>query len=161
MVAGVIHDVGGTYYPNNYLLYQSSDCTGQPFFEIDSTVPSGGMVLGSSTIGIFYVEKLPTYSQFNPTSRRSTGGSPCELNPSTSMILLVPAIPNDPSVTGVPNGAYAPPLRLEIVPLSAFFEIFKNGFESTQVPQLVARGAAVVALTTSCASTEFCGLAVA
>lgn len=54
--------------------------------------------------------------------------------------VLYPAFPNEPNVTGFPSAPFVPPLRVDVVPVSAVFSIFRDSFESTQaaMPRLQA-----------------------
>ncbi|MCB1607496.1 MAG: hypothetical protein KDI71_11020 [Xanthomonadales bacterium] len=57
----------------------------------------------------------------------------CIPNPRT--INAFELLPYDPGVTGIQNTPYTPPLKIESRPLSVWFELFKDGFESGAIVQ--------------------------
>ena len=121
-------DIAGVTYDFTALLFSSNNCTGQAYVATGGSGQAGGMVFGAGSRGVYYVAKTPTASISAMGS--SFNGNACGAN-SPANYDVVPAIPNDPVTTGVPNTPFTSPLRLEMVPLSQFFELFRNGFESS------------------------------
>jgi hypothetical protein len=131
MVTQIQNDVAGFIFDTAALLYQTPNCTGQAFVGTSSGSPAGGLVFSSGTKGLYYVAKGAAQSVTAMGSVWS--GSACTpITPGN--FAAVPAQPNVPVTTGVPNTPFLPPLRLEVVPLSQFFRIFENGFESSYFP---------------------------
>src|SRR5690606_15423466 len=121
----------GTGY-SGHLYFANGGCSGDPYFVV-STIgyTSGGVVIGSDhpQRGSYYVEKsvLP---ESRLLASRAVGPFVCEPMEAFESPTL-PAIPNDPGVTGVPNEPYWPPFRIEMEPLGMLFELMRDGFESS------------------------------
>ena len=127
---GAITDIGGVNYETvGGLGYPTTDCTGQAYVTVDSVGPhAGGVMISAGNKGLYYVTKTPT--AFSLALASFFDGSSCTATV-PGVDVIVPVLPNDPTVTGVPNTPFALPIHLEMVPLSQFFQIFKNGFESS------------------------------
>jgi len=125
-------DVAGANYFDAELLYSSANCTGQAYvgFDNSASTPAGGMMINAGNKGLYFIAKAPAVSNLAFASAYSS--STCNAIQLT-LELAVPAQPNDPATTGVPNTPFMPPLRLEVIPLSQFFRLFRNGFETTCV----------------------------
>lgn len=152
---GLITDISGAHY-GPHIHYESDDCSGVPYVEVcvaETCVPSGatraagGVVMDTrgsqftdpdQTYALFYV---PRHSAIEQVEVQSIFQGVCSLSPRT--IQAVPLVPNDPSVTGVPDVKFSPPLRLEMRPFGGLFDLFKDGFESSKtvsIRGLAARG---------------------
>jgi hypothetical protein len=127
---GLTVDIVGATFVTSPLLYSSSGCSGQAYVAVNnqSSGLSGGLVFSAGNKGLYYVAKTPSVTQTAMAS--SYNGSACN-NFAPMLFQVVPAAPNDPATTGVPSAPFTPPLRLEMVPLSQFFRIFRSGFEAT------------------------------
>lgn len=136
---GGIGDVGGAGYDSR-LYYSTFNCAGTPTVNVTPigersdggavTAVAGGVVIRISDGSLYAVEKGAAISLVAIGSIGDAGT--CEPPPQgTPGYLVVPATPNDPDVTGVPNTPFVPPLRLEVVPLSVLRGEFSDGFEST------------------------------
>jgi len=84
-------------------------------------------MLNTTGLPLVYVAKAPTVS--NVIRQAVMVGLNC-IPQAPGPIFGVPFLPNHPSVTGVSEPDFSPPLRLEVVPLSALNDIFNDGFES-------------------------------
>lgn len=127
-------DIGGISYSLTNPHFESVDCTGAAYLvpTRGADVP-GGMVtrLGAAGIGLGYVPKAPAISTITIRSFLDNGQTCIPLTQPAPTI-VVPVLPNDPSVSGVPNSNFTPPLRLEVVPMTSLFNLFQDGFESVQ-----------------------------
>lgn len=131
IVIPVTLDIGGAVYDST-LSYSTPNCTGQAYVGTSGQGnPSGGIMVNAGTKGLYYVPKAP--SQTTVAIGSVFNGAACN---STALVFVVavPALLNDPVTTGVPNTPFVPPLHLEMVPLSQFFQIFKDGFGSSFGP---------------------------
>jgi hypothetical protein len=124
-------DVGGENYGQGIPAFESMNCTGPAFLRVSSETPAGGVVtrLGSSVTSLGYVQKAPLVFTITVRSLLDNGTTCLPVTPPQPAV-GVPFLPNDPAVTGVPNADFVPPLRLEVVPVSALFDLFRDGFES-------------------------------
>ncbi|MEP6510539.1 MAG: hypothetical protein ABJB02_03040 [Dokdonella sp.] len=132
VVIPVSVDIGGATY-DSALIYSTSNCTGQAYVTTSGEGnQSGGIMVNAGNKGLYYIPKTPSVTTVAIGS--AFNGTAC--NPITlALFVVVPALLNDPATTGVPNSPYVPPLHLEMVPLSQFFQIFKDGFGSSFGPQ--------------------------
>jgi len=121
-------DVAGVSYGTNVLVYANFSCAGTPYVTASENGGAGGLVFSAGTRGLHQVGKTPTATVLLIGS--SWNGSACTSG-AGAQFLVVPASVNVPAVTGVPAATFVPPLRLEVVPLSQFFGLFKDGFESS------------------------------
>ena len=122
-VSGVTYDSGSVR-----LRYGNVGCAGNTYIGLSGGPPAGGIVVTAGNRGLYYVAKNPTVVSVLIGS--VWDGEACaNITPGSQNV--VPASPNDPGVTGVRNTPYVPPLRLESMPVSQFFQIFRDGFEST------------------------------
>lgn len=123
-------DVSGADYGPSRMNFTTPDCSGQAFASAGRQYPAGGVILPNGLRGLYYVAKAPVVTTQTLVSFYT--GTTCEVFAIPPPTSVVPAFPNDPNVTGVPNLPFVPPIRLEMTPISSFFGIFKDGFESTQ-----------------------------
>lgn len=130
-LAGISKDIAGVGYLDGELVYSSVNCTGQAYVGITASSPAGGIITNVGNNTLYYVTKAPAVSTLAFGSSYSNPSGCNAIQPTIEM--AVPALPNDPAITGVPNTPFTPPLHLEMVPLSQFFQLFKNGFESSFV----------------------------
>ena len=127
--SSITSDISGRTYDTTALLYSSANCTGQAYVSTDGQLnPAGGLVFGAGAKGLYYVAKTPVATTTAIAS--SYNGASCS-GFTPALFAVVPAVPNVPATTGVPNTPFLPPLHLEMVPLSQYFRIFQNGFESS------------------------------
>jgi hypothetical protein len=123
------------------LWYEQLDCSGSPYLEILNGLhveTAFGQVVGRISSGPYELFAIPSRPEiFMPTVRAQRFGRDQSCMPSADprMIKAVPldAYPNDPEVTGIQNTPYTPPLKIESRPVSVWFELFKDGFESGSV----------------------------
>ena len=133
VVAQVTTDIAGFNFDTNALVYSTGNCTGQAYVTTNIGSPAGGLVFAAGSKGLYAIAKTPT--QTTAAMASAWNGATCgAITP--ALYAVVPAQPNDPATTGVPNAPFTLPLRLEIVPLSQFFRIFDNGFEASYSPAL-------------------------
>jgi len=132
----------GGAYGGSAPLFETIDCTGTAFTGVQypsgrpSLQTSGGVVYRyGATQSLYYVAPLPPIAT---RLIRSEGlqGPNCVSYGTPQPIETAPTLPNDPGVTGFPNPPYLLPLRFEIVPLSQFFEIFRDSFEASQLTSI-------------------------
>lgn len=125
------------------LYYATMDCTDPGYFiydpQHDPGIPfaPGGFVFRSNESGykLYYVPKrAPIVSATIVRERASNGGCVVTAQAGARQDLTL-AIPNDPNVTGVRNTTYTPPLRIEMLPLSELWLMFRDGFESSSSSQ--------------------------
>lgn len=122
----VDEDISGTSY-DSYLMYSTANCTGQAYVGMSNNdYSAGGIIVNAGNKGLYYIPKTP--SKTTVAIGSSFSGTACSTASQINFFVVVPALPNDPATTGVPNTPYVPPLHLEMVPLSQFFQIFKDGF---------------------------------
>lgn len=108
------------------IYFTSADCSGQAYAQIQNNSVVGGFVFRATFGDYWYAPKSANSQSERPfASMRALGGS-CVATAGTSFSM--PVLPNDPSVTNVAPGNYAPPLTLGVVgqPL-----LFRDGFETT------------------------------
>jgi hypothetical protein len=133
-------DLSGATYNLSNLLYTTADCSSAPYIRV---VPGAGQPVGRVVGRVPNAEGAPyTLAAIPPAPTLEQGivvvgarggiGGPCVGTGSTiDFGLVLPA--NDPEVTGVQNMPYTPPLKIESRPVSVWFELFKDGFESGSV----------------------------
>lgn len=109
------------------LAFTSSNCTGQAYVITQPVAPASGFVIdvGENAYVLYFAPRgeQPTVRSFSSTGR--VGGS-CAQGPGMGTTLRV--FPNDPSVTGLPNTPFAPPLSLSAA--ATPWLLFKDGFET-------------------------------
>lgn len=119
-------DVSGASFDNS-VGYGNLTCSGTGYTLVSGANAAGGIVFAGPD-GFYYVAKSPQVQVVLIGSFRV--GSVC--TPVTPQAQLsVPVQPNNPTVTGVPNQFFIPPIRLEMVPLSILYGVFRDGFESS------------------------------
>jgi hypothetical protein len=129
-VASPTTDVGGVTY-DSALVFTSVNCTGQAYVTVSSAgAVSGGMVLPAGSRGLHSIDKA-VQAQVLAMGSSFSGTACTTITP--GLFAVVPAHPNNPAVTGVSNTPYAPPIRLELLPLSMLYRVFSDGFESSAV----------------------------
>lgn len=121
-------DVSGGSYSTE-LGYGNVSCAGTAFVAVSNANLAGGIVFPAAN-GYYYVPKAPTAAVVLVGSVR-VGSNCMPVTPNAQ--LAVPALANDPAVTGVPNAIFIPPIQLEVVPLSQFLGNFRDGFESADL----------------------------
>jgi len=130
-------DIGGALYSRSSrglgtaVWYTTSDCTGAGYLRISGSTNGllpGGVVVRLATVErpLVYVTKAPIVTEI---VAQSMFEGVCTTLPPTP-IPGVQFLANDPSVTGVSEPNFSPPLRLEVVPLSALNDVFSDGFET-------------------------------
>jgi hypothetical protein len=136
-IGGATGDFDGSSYQAT-VWYTTVDCTGPEYLRafgatITGRLPGGSLVrLDGPVTQLVYVPKVPSVSILTLRAAKDQGTTCIPQQPQNGPV--VPFLPNDPSVTGVPNENFTPPLRLEVVPLSALINLFSDGFEA-QVAQ--------------------------
>jgi hypothetical protein len=129
-------DVGGGGF-RPALIFQGLDCVGTPHFRVEAfPAPVGGVVLNvGNPYLLYFAAKGSSSTQLMMQSRREYDGNCVNDVASAGMIFVVPAQLNDPVITGFPNSPFNPPLRVELEPLSAVFDLFSDGFEGALIQQ--------------------------
>ena len=126
-VARIDIDIAGVVYDAE-LLYANFDCSGNVSIAVSGDPVAGGVVISGGTRGLYQVAKNAPAAVTLAAS--SWNGTACTAF-TPGAFIAVPAAPNDPAVTGVPNAPFVAPIRLEAVPVSQFFQLFRDGFESS------------------------------
>jgi hypothetical protein len=131
-----LHDAARAQYRSG-LRYATTDCSGQAYVQVDEDKAIGGMVVrGHAPYELFMIEKSQTPVLLPMQSERTSGdlSSECTVDGgSVGTFRVLPANPNVEAVSGFSNSPFAPPFRVEIVPLSSLFELFRDGFEGAML----------------------------
>jgi len=130
-VSVVATDITGFAFDTGTLMYSTANCTGQAYVTTSPGSPDVGLVFAAGSKGLYAIAKTPT--QTTAAMGSSWNGAICSAI-APALYAVVPAQPNDPNTTGVPNVPFVVPLRLEVVPLSQYFRIFQSGFEASYSP---------------------------
>lgn len=114
--------------------FESNDCSGQPFVEANADSRGGGVARAGNTGTIWYLAKNAQPVAFTTLSRLDTASSTCEAGTFDSGPFME-VRENSPGTTGVSNDPVVPPLRIEVLEVSAnSWRIFHDGFESSGLP---------------------------
>ncbi|MCB1609285.1 MAG: hypothetical protein KDI71_20165 [Xanthomonadales bacterium] len=130
-------DLGGAAYFGTRR-YTTADCSGDAYLEVQAGVsppPFGRVVVAIShtPYELIAIPSRPALTTVNVVAERDSATGPCFSDGGsvrTMNAVRLIDVPNDPEVTGVQNAPYTPPLKIESRPLSVWFELFKDGFES-------------------------------
>lgn len=111
------------------IVYTTPDCSLQPYFALNasSASPIGGFVavVSSPQYEVWYADRAEVGVTRQFQSTRNFQGT-CQ--PQNFQGLSIPALPNDPAVTGFSNTPYVGPLRLTVIERPPFE--FRDGFEA-------------------------------
>jgi len=117
------------------LYFTTPDCSGQAYVVLNvgaqQTGVYGGFVFATGIPGLppYYAPK-GEQAIGRPLVASRGGDGACGPN-GASNIGSLPAVPNNPSVTGFPNAPFVPPLTLGYS--DAAWLLFRNGFESVRL----------------------------
>ncbi|HEX6994089.1 MAG TPA: hypothetical protein VF339_08065 [Gammaproteobacteria bacterium] len=102
-------EIGGTY--PHVLLFPNQTCSGQPYV----AVPAGFVFAAfdlAGTVGLYFVDKSSA-AALNVEIGSSSSGAGCEVSQLAPFWApLWPALPNDPSTTGVASRSYQLPVTI-------------------------------------------------
>jgi len=127
------HLDGQIYPPGGMLIgytwyFLSTDCTSVPEYLLGQA--DGGAVVSAYTLGIIMVSKGQTSIPRTFYSNEGSGGCFSIAGGTGLTAKSVSATSNDPTVTGIFDGPYAPPMSLQVVPDSVLTdEIYFDSFE--------------------------------
>lgn len=131
-VAQNISDIAGSEV-NPQIYFLTADCSGPRYVTYASEATTiGGVVFESHGPGydLYYIPKNAPSVSGVILKELSTNGSCSDTAQAGPSQALAMALPNAPSITGVPDQPYVPPLRLEMAPIAVLFDLFRDGFEA-------------------------------